>query len=353
MSEFAGAGRGAESAETAARHARLVAAMQFVQLMTRTFSLLHLTERAAIGDTLSALTGTFLECPVRFALLFDPATGELQVGASEGVGKVELLSAPARALWAYLAREKQPTIIDARALSARWPDPPAPLREGLACVSIELEERSVGILGVAGKLSREPFNAEELTFLSVASGLGGMAVANAIAHQQQSVQRGLAETRAAEAVAESRQKQAALDELDRKLGIIADQRRQITALSTPILQLREQVIVAPVIGVVDFERGQLLRERLMNELVRLRAKFVLLDVTGVEFIDTNTANTFLRIARCVELLGACCIVTGIRPAVALTLVALGVELPTLVTRSTLGAGLAEAERRLGLGAGRV
>lgn len=337
--------------ETVARHARLVAAMQFVQLMTRTFSLLHLTERAALSDTLSALTGSFLECRIRFALLFDPATGEPQVGTSEGVDQAELLSAPARELWAYFVRQKQATFVDASELAARWPNPPAGLREGLACVSIEVGEESVGILGVAGKLSCAPFNAEELTFLSVASGLGGMAVANAIAHQNQAVQRRLAETRAAEAVAESREKQAALDELDRKLGIIADQRQQIAALSTPILQLREQVIVAPVIGVFDLERGELLRERLTNEMVRLRAKFVLLDVTGVEFVDTNTAHVFLRIARCVELLGGCCIVTGIQPAVALTLVALGVELPSLVTRSTLGAGLAEAERRLALGDG--
>jgi anti-anti-sigma regulatory factor len=338
---------------SAARHARLVAAMQFVQLMTRTFSLLHLTERAAIGDTLSALTGTFLECRVRFALSYESVSGELRVGASEGIHKAELLSAPARALWAYVAREKQAVIIDARELSDRWPDRPASLREGLACVSIELEEQSVGILGVADKLSREPFNAEELTFLSVASGLGGMAVANAIAHQEQAVQRRLADTRAAEAAAEAREKQAALVELDRKLGIIESQRRQIAALSTPILQLNKRVIVAPIIGVVDLERGQLLRERLTNELVRLGAKFVLIDVTGVELVDTSTADILLRIVRCVELLGGCCIITGIRPAVALTFVALGVELPTLLTQSTLGAGLAEAERRLALESGRI
>ncbi|PRQ05749.1 RsbT co-antagonist protein RsbRA [Enhygromyxa salina] len=330
----------------AARNHRLVSGMQFMQLMTRTFSTLQLTTHDAIADTLSSLTGSFFECRSRLALLVNGDTGELRVAAREGLGGAELLSEAGRALWSWVMAEKTALALTAEQLRERWPDAPAALSEGMACVAIELHDESLGVLAVAGKLSYKPFNDEELTFLSCASGLASMAVANANANAEQDAQRQLAEARAAQAAEQTREKQATLVELDRKLAIIEAQRARIDELSIPILQLRDQVLAVPLIGAVDAQRSADLMEQLMTEISRQGARFVILDITGVELVDTHTADHFIRVARTAALLGALCIVTGVRPAVAQTLVGLGADLSSLVTKATLGDGLDECERRL-------
>jgi anti-anti-sigma regulatory factor len=329
-----------------AGHTRLVRGMEFIQLMTRTFSSLHLSDRRAIADTLSALSGSFLDTRVRFTLLAGREDGELGVAASEGLGEVELVSAEARELWAWVMREQVPCALEPEALLARWPQAPAALRGGLACVAISLHDELLGVLAVADKRSREPFNQEELTFLGVASGLGSMAIANARAYEELDEQRRVAEARAEEAAVEARAKHAALVELDAKLAVIERQQREIDELSTPMLQLRAGVLVVPVIGVVDAARGRDIQERLMAEIVRRGASFVILDITGVELVDSHTADQFLRIGRCARLLGASCVVTGVRPAVARTLVGLDAPLTGLITAGTLEDGVALCLDRL-------
>jgi anti-anti-sigma factor len=317
---------------------RLAAGMQFLQLMTRTFSSLWLTERAAIADTISALIGTFLDCRVRATLLRTGTSAALEVAACEGCDPERLLSAPAAELWASAMREKLPGTLTAAQVQARWPDAP-PVRGGLAYVAIDLHDEPIGVLVFANKRSYEPFSEQELSFLAVATGLASMALANADAFELLDAQRRLAEARAQQAAAEAEAKQQALHELDRKLDVIAAQQRQISALSTPILHLHRDVLVVPVIGTLDAARNEAMQSRLLDELARMGARFVILDLTGLESIDTATAEHFMQLARGARLLGATIIVTGIQAAVALTLVGLGLGLDELVSKSTLGAGL--------------
>lgn len=113
----------------------------------------------------------------------------------------------------------------------------------------------------------------------------------------------------------------------------------IQELSTPILQIWDNVLVLPVIGVVDTRRSLEIMEKLLNEIVNKQSKFVILDITGVEVVDTKTADQFIKIIKAAELLGAKCIITGIRPAVAQTLVELGITLSGFLTLSNLKEGL--------------
>ena len=323
-----------------ARYERLLAGMQFVQLITRSFSTLQLTDHASITDTLSALIGSFFDCRARAAILRDPEGEGLRVSASEGFGDPEILLSPeATALWREAMVEKLPLTFSAEQLAARWPGAPTSTAHGLACVAIDLDDRSIGVLVVAGKLSRAPFDAEELAFLASASGLASMAVSNANTHAEQRAQRELAEQRSEQAKAEAREKQAALTELDHKLTLIAEQQAQIVALSTPILQVSPEVLAVPLIGTIDAQRREELSIRLMTEISKRGSRYVLLDITGVDTVDTCTADHFIRLARTSALLGARCVLTGVRPSVAQTLVSLDIGLGGLTTAASFGDGL--------------
>jgi rsbT co-antagonist protein RsbR len=133
-------------------------------------------------------------------------------------------------------------------------------------------------------------------------------------------------------------------QLAAQLETIDQQRRAIQELSTPILQLWEGILVLPVIGFVDSVRSQQMMERLLEEIVQRQARQVIIDVTGVAVMDTQTADYFTKIFNSVRLLGAQCLLTGIRPAVAQTLVHIGVQLDQVTTRRNLQQGLQECLR---------
>jgi len=128
-------------------------------------------------------------------------------------------------------------------------------------------------------------------------------------------------------------------DLDDKAETIAKQTDAIRELSTPVLDLWDEVLVLPIIGAVDTRRGQQMQERLLEAVSQSQARFVILDITGVEVVDTATADHFLKIVGATELLGARCILTGIRPSVAQTLVRVGVDLSRLSTYGSLKQGL--------------
>ncbi len=136
---------------------------------------------------------------------------------------------------------------------------------------------------------------------------------------------------------EERARAAQLDTIDR-------QQRAIQELSTPILQLWDGVLVLPVIGFIDSRRSQQMMERLLEEIVARQARYAIIDVTGVDVMDTQTADYFTKIFNSVRLLGAQCVLTGIRPAVAQTLVHIGVQLDEVTTRRNLQQGLQECLR---------
>jgi rsbT co-antagonist protein RsbR len=113
----------------------------------------------------------------------------------------------------------------------------------------------------------------------------------------------------------------------------------IETLSAPILQVWDGVLAVPVLGTRAGDRAASLMERLLGEIARTRSGYAILDVTGVDIIDTHTADYLLRIARAVELLGAQSIITGIRPAVAQTMVNLQAGFGGIVTLATLRDGI--------------
>jgi rsbT co-antagonist protein RsbR len=129
--------------------------------------------------------------------------------------------------------------------------------------------------------------------------------------------------------------------------IIRQQQEAIRELSTPVLQIRERLLLLPIIGVIDTQRARLITESLLHSIRANRAKVVVMDVTGVAIIDSSVANHLLQTVTAARLMGAFVIVSGLSSEVAQSLVALGIELSKLNTVGDLQGGLEEAERILG------
>jgi anti-anti-sigma regulatory factor len=125
---------------------------------------------------------------------------------------------------------------------------------------------------------------------------------------------------------ETRRRDEALRELQEKLAVIEEQRRAIRVMSSPIVQLWDGVIAVPLVGTIDGERTARLMENLLEAILARRARCAILDVTGVEAIDAETADNLARIVRAARLLGARAMLSGIGPAVAQTIVDLGLDL---------------------------
>lgn len=134
---------------------------------------------------------------------------------------------------------------------------------------------------------------------------------------------------------------------------LAQQAEEILTLSTPVLQVWEGIVVAPLIGTLDSQRTQHFMEHLLNSIVEHRAPVALVDITGVPTVDTGTAQHLVETVTAAGLLGAEVILTGIKPAIAQTLVTLGVDMSEFKTCGALSTGLKLAFRRLGLGVGQA
>jgi len=126
------------------------------------------------------------------------------------------------------------------------------------------------------------------------------------------------------------------------------QAKEILEISTPAVQVWEGVILAPLIGMLDSHRTQQLMERLLESIVSTRSSVALVDITGVPTIDTQTARHLVETMSAVKLLGARVILTGVRPAIAQTLVHLGIDLSSVSTRSSLMSGIRSAMELLNL-----
>jgi rsbT co-antagonist protein RsbR len=124
--------------------------------------------------------------------------------------------------------------------------------------------------------------------------------------------------------------------------------QEILDISTPVVQVWEGIILAPIIGTLDSQRTQQLTEKILDGIVETRSTVALVDITGVPAVDTQTARHIIESISAVRLLGADVILTGIRPAIAQTLVHLGIDLSGVTTRSSLSAGLRAAIEKLNL-----
>jgi len=129
--------------------------------------------------------------------------------------------------------------------------------------------------------------------------------------------------------------------------IIRDQQEAIRELSTPVLQVRERLLILPIIGLIDPHRARQLTEQLLRGIRATRAKVVVIDITGVAAMDASVANHLVQTVEAARLLGAMVIVTGLSPEIAQTLVNIGVDLGKMNTVGDLQGGIEEAERLLG------
>jgi rsbT co-antagonist protein RsbR len=129
--------------------------------------------------------------------------------------------------------------------------------------------------------------------------------------------------------------------------IIREQQEAIRELSTPVLQVRERLLILPIIGAIDPQRARQLTEQLLRGIRTNRAKVVVIDITGVAALDSSVANHLVQTVEASRLLGAKVIVTGLSPEIAQTLVTIGVDLGKMNTVGDLQGGIEEAERLLG------
>ena len=129
--------------------------------------------------------------------------------------------------------------------------------------------------------------------------------------------------------------------------VIREQQDAIRELSTPVLQVRERLLILPIIGVLDAQRARQLTEQLLGAIQSGRAKVVVIDITGVATIDLTVANHIVQTVEAARLMGASAIITGLSSKIAQTLVDLGVDLSMMHTVGDLQGGLEEAERLLG------
>jgi rsbT co-antagonist protein RsbR len=130
--------------------------------------------------------------------------------------------------------------------------------------------------------------------------------------------------------------------------IIERQQQELLDLTTPVVRLWDSVVALPLIGTLDSERTQVVMESLLDSIVENEAAIAIIDITGVPTVDTLVAQHLLKTVAAARLMGAECIISGIRPQIAQTIVHLGVDLGDVVTKATLAEALKIALRRVGM-----
>ena len=128
-------------------------------------------------------------------------------------------------------------------------------------------------------------------------------------------------------------------------SVIQSQQRELLELSTPVVELWDSILALPLIGTLDSERTQVVMESLLQKIVQTGATIAIIDITGVPTVDTLVAQHLLKTVAAARLMGADCIISGIRPQIAQTIVHLGVDLSDVTTKATLAAAFMIALRR--------
>ena len=135
--------------------------------------------------------------------------------------------------------------------------------------------------------------------------------------------------------------------LQSRQSIINRQQQELMELSTPVVQLWDNIVALPLIGTLDSERTQVVMESLLHKVVETGASIAIIDITGVPTVDTLVAQHLLKTVAAARLMGADCIISGIRPQIAQTIVHLGINLSDIVTKATLADAFTVALQRTG------
>ncbi|GHE93415.1 STAS domain-containing protein [Streptomyces fumanus] len=130
--------------------------------------------------------------------------------------------------------------------------------------------------------------------------------------------------------------------------LIERQRQQLLEVATPVINLWHGIVAVPLIGTLDSARSQVVMENLLDAIVTQQARYAILDITGVPTVDSLVAQHLMKTVAAARLMGAECIVSGIRPAIAQTIVHLGIDLGTIPTRNSLADALAHVLRQQGI-----
>ena len=131
--------------------------------------------------------------------------------------------------------------------------------------------------------------------------------------------------------------------------VISRQQQELMELSTPVVRLWENILALPLIGTLDSARTQVVMQNLLDAIVQTRSDFAIIDITGVPIVDTLVAQHLLKTVAAARLMGAECLISGIRPQIAQTIIHLGVDLSEVTTKATLADAFAVALRRSGHG----
>lgn len=134
---------------------------------------------------------------------------------------------------------------------------------------------------------------------------------------------------------------------------IADQARSILEMSTPVTALWEDILMLPIVGIVDSRRAQDIMRSALTRIAETRARVFIMDISGVSVIDTAVANHLIKVTKATRLMGCECLLSGLSPAIAQTIVELGIDVGVVQTRATLRDALEEAFRKVGIEIRRV
>jgi rsbT co-antagonist protein RsbR len=129
--------------------------------------------------------------------------------------------------------------------------------------------------------------------------------------------------------------------------VISRQQQELMELSTPVVRLWENILALPLIGTLDSARTQIVMQNLLEAIVQTRSDYAIIDITGVPVVDTLVAQHLLKTVAAARLMGADCLISGIRPQIAQTIIHLGVDLSEVTTKATLADAFAVALRRSG------
>ena len=129
--------------------------------------------------------------------------------------------------------------------------------------------------------------------------------------------------------------------------VMRQQQEAIQDLSTPVLRIRDRLLLLPIIGLIDSDRARQVTEQMLSAIREFRARVVVMDITGVAAVDSKVANHLIQTVDAARLLGTTVVVTGVSPAIAQTIVTIGVDLSRIQTVGDLQGGLDLADRLLG------